>query len=138
MAEDDVLVITAVDSQTQRSLARAATALQASTPALTRHVLTGVAPLLAQVAQGQEDATTCTSLDDVQIYARLIQGEVMVGQAVRCPLTPEAIRVHEGASQQVARAYALLDQSRHLYAEAHVAVERAKAGRAGGAAVSQH
>jgi hypothetical protein len=54
MNVQDILVVTSVAEPTYRIYAHMAAALQVSTSALVRHVLTGVAPTLAAAADQAE------------------------------------------------------------------------------------
>lgn len=130
-AEDDIFVLTTVDGLTHHHLSRAAAVLNASPPALTRHILAGVAPLLAEVAdQAEKDGLP----EDTYLYVRQARGDMLFGAEVRCPLTTRALRAHEAAVSAVAQARMLLERTTSTYAAARAATDTSRRRRVFGVA----
>ncbi len=122
----DPLVMTTLDAPTYQTYARTAKALQASTPALLRQTLSGLAPTMAaaadRIAQGQQ-------VDGLRVYAALTCGDLVLGGESRTPLTAEAVRVHAHVAQTVERAQALLEHSQRTYERAAASVDQARTRR---------
>jgi CheY-like chemotaxis protein len=127
--EPDVLVVTTLPGVTYRTYMDAAQALRSSTPALMRHVLSGVAPLFAEATAEKEYQGQWP--DDLYLYATLGSHNMLRHRGVHCALSPEALRVHARAADAVAHAMDLLEQSGETYARARAAVERGSALRVG-------
>lgn len=124
-AAHETLVLTALPGGTYSTYVQAAEALESNTPALFRHVLSGMAPLLAQVpalAPGQPP-------DDIHISARLSRGDMFIHRGLQFPLSTGALRAHQHVTTTVDHARTLLERAGETYMLATAAVERSQVRR---------
>jgi hypothetical protein len=126
MNVQDVLVVTSVAEPTYRIYAHMAAALQVSTSALIRHVLTGVASTLAAATDQAEREAEGTVPANLQLYGALVRGDMVMGGETRCELSIEAVRVHAHLAQTLARTQELLQRAADTYARAQEALARAQ------------
>jgi hypothetical protein len=126
MNAQDVLVATSVAEPTYRIYAHMAAALQVSTSALVRHVLTGVAPTLAAATDQVKREAEGTVPANLHLYGALVRGDMVLGGETRCELSIEAVRVHAHLAQTLARTQELLQRAADTYARAQEALARAQ------------
>ena len=126
MNAQDVLVVTSVAEPTYRIYAQMAAALQSSTSALVRHVLTGVAPTLAAASEEAEREAEGTVPANLHLYGALVCGDMVLGGETRCALNAEAVRLHAHVTQTLARTQELLQRSADTYARAQEVMARAQ------------
>jgi hypothetical protein len=123
----DVLVVTSVAEPTYRIYARMADALQASTPALVRHVLTGVAPTLAAATGQVEQEAEGTAPATLHLYGALVRGDMVMGGETRCELSIKAVQLHARVMQTLSQTEELLQRTADTYARAQEVMAKAQA-----------
>ncbi len=128
-SEPDVYVMTTLPGVTYRTYMDTAQALQSSTPALVRHVLSGVAPLFAEAIAESE----CLGQwpEDLYLYSALGRYHGFRHHGVHCALSREALRMRARVADAVAHAMYLLEQAGEAYAMARAVIERGRARWAG-------
>jgi hypothetical protein len=126
MNAQDVLVVTSVAEPTYHIYAHMAAALQVSTSALIRHVLTGVASTLAAATDQAEREAEGTVPANLHLYGALVRGDMVMGGETRCELSTEALRVHAHLTQTLARTEELLQRTEDTNARAQEAMARAQ------------
>jgi hypothetical protein len=126
MNVQDVLVVTSVAEPTYRICAHMAAALQVSTSALVRHVLTELAPTLAAATDQVEREAEGTVPANLHLYGALVRGDMVMGGEARCELSVEAVRVHAHLAQTLARTQELLQRTADTSARAQEVLARAQ------------